>query len=239
ERQQEKTRQAREQFEQFFGRELAEELQARPDLLAGRQAEVTLLFCDVRGYSRVSARLGPADTVGWINDVMTELSDCVRQYDGVIVDYMGDEMFAMWGAPKPQPDQAARAVQAALAMRAKLASLQGRWSARLGEPMDLGIGINTGPAQVGNTGSRYKFKYGPPGNSVNIATGVRGMTKFRHCPLLVTAATCEQLGERVVRGPMPADPAGLFITRRVIRTRLVNIEEPVDLYEIEAATTQQ
>ena len=100
--------------------------------------------------------------------------------------------------------------------------LNGRWQQTLGEPMDLGIGVNTGPAQVGNTGSRHKFKYGPLGNTVNLASRVQGLTKYLHCRLLVTAATRRELGEH-------------FITRRVCRTRVVNIREPVDLFEVEAA----
>jgi adenylate cyclase len=235
ERQQVKTRQAEEQFEQFFGKELAEELQARPDLLAGRQADVTLLFCDVRGYSRVSARLGPVETVAWINDVMTELSDCVRRHEGVVVDYMGDEMFAMWGAPKPQSDQAVRAVRAALEMRQVLEELRARWNQRLGEVMDVGIGINSGSASVGNTGSRSKFKYGPLGNSVNVASRVQGATKYLHCPLLATAQTRDLLGDQLVLRPAQAEGSG-FIARRVVRTRLVNIPEPIDLYELAPAS---
>src|SRR5262249_19084877 len=100
--------QAQVRFEQFFGPELARHLQQEPDLLEGREAEVTLLFCDIRGFSRVSERLGPAGTVRWVGDVMGELSECVLAEGGVLVDYVGDEMLAMWGAPRPQADQASR-----------------------------------------------------------------------------------------------------------------------------------
>jgi adenylate cyclase len=218
---------ARVQFEQFFTPQLAEHLRREPDLLLhGREAEVTLLFCDIRGFSRVSEKLGPAGTVRWIGDVMGELSDRVLTYEGVLVDYIGDEMLAMWGAPLPQEDQAIRAVSAALAMRASLPVLNAHWSETLGEDMALGIGINTGQARVGNTGSRFKFKYGPLGNTVNLASRVQGLTKYLKCQMLVTAATRAQLDER-------------FIARRVCKARVVNIKEPVDLYEVEEATTPE
>jgi adenylate cyclase len=210
-------------FEQFFGSELARQLQEQPDLLEGREAEVTLLFCDVRGFSRCSERLGPAGTVRWIGDVMGALSECVLAEDGVLVDYIGDELLAMWGAPREQADQAERAVRAALAMRRAVEPLNGRWQETLGGPMDLGIGLNTGPARVGNTGSRFKFKYGPLGNTVNLASRVQGVTKYLRCGLLVTAATRQRLGPD-------------FAARRVCRARVVNIAEPVDLYEIDAVT---
>src|SRR5204863_6773170 len=101
--------QAQVRFEQFFGTELACQLCQEPDLLEGREAEVTLLFCDVRGFSRVSEKLGPAGTVRWIFDVMGDLSKCVLDEGGVLVDYVGDELMAMWGAPQEQPDQSERA----------------------------------------------------------------------------------------------------------------------------------
>src|SRR5262245_13300762 len=114
-------------FEQFFTRQLAQTLARQPDLLEGRKADVTLLFGDVRGFSAVSERIGPARTFDWINDVMGELSACVQAEDGVLVDYVGDELMAMWGAPERQPDQAARAVRAGLAMLDALPVLNQRW----------------------------------------------------------------------------------------------------------------
>ena len=151
---------ARVQFEQFFTPELAQELAARPDLLKGRDVEVTLLFCDIRGFSRISERVGPMLTVRWIGDVMGVLSECVLAHKGVLIDYIGDELIAMWGAPKEEPEHAKLACKAALDMLDSLPEMSDRWKAVIGEPIELGIGINTGVAQVGNTGSHRKFKYG-------------------------------------------------------------------------------
>ena len=72
----------------------------------GRKANVSVLFCDIRGFSRISEKLGPAKTVEWIGDVMSVLSQCVLDHEGVVVDYIGDELMAMWGAPEEQPDHA-------------------------------------------------------------------------------------------------------------------------------------
>jgi adenylate cyclase len=211
----------RVRFEQFFTRELSESLAKQPDLLKGRTEEVTLLFCDIRGFSRISERLGPERTVQWVGDVMGELSDCVLAHKGVLVDYIGDELVAMWGAPTVQPEHAELACRAAIDMLAKLPILNARWREPLAEPMNFGIGINSGKAQVGNTGSRYKFKYGPLGNTVNLASRVQGVTKQLGVPLLITAATRERLD-------------GELCTRRLCQARVVNIEEPVELYELAA-----
>jgi adenylate cyclase len=213
---------ARVQFEQFFTPQLARHLAADPGLLRGAEREVTLLFCDVRSFSAFSERLGPEKTVEWINDVMSTLSECVLAEEGVLVDYIGDEMLAMWGAPLSQPDQAERGVRAALAMIGRLPALDARWHPTLGGTMSFGIGMNTGVARVGNTGSRFKFKYGPLGNTVNLASRVQGLTKYLKSRLLVTRATREKL-------------SGEFVARRVVKTRVVNIHEPVDLYEVERA----
>jgi adenylate cyclase len=210
---------ARVQFEQFFTPELSRELEAHPDLLRGRDQEVTLLFCDIRGFSGISVALGPARTVEWMNDVMGVLSECVLAEEGVLVDYIGDELVAMWGAPKDQADQAPRACRAALAILQRLPALQDRWLAATQEPMDLGIGINSGPACVGNMGSQYKFKYGPLGNTVNVASRVQGVTKYLKTRLLITEATQHQLGPD-------------FATRRLLQARLVNIDRPVSVYEL-------
>jgi adenylate cyclase len=210
---------ARVRFEQFFTPELSRYLEARPDLLEGRDTEVTLLFCDIRGFSRISERIGPERTIAWVGAVMGTLSDCVRAHAGVLVDYIGDELIAMWGAPEAQPDHAPLACRSALDMLGALPELNRQWQQVLGEPMDLGIGVNTGIAQVGNIGTQHKFKYGPLGSSVNLASRVQGATKHLKTRLLITGATQARLGAE-------------FDARRLCRVRVVNIQEPVDLYEL-------
>jgi adenylate cyclase len=207
------------QFEQFFTPELAKHLAQHPEMLHGQDAEITALFCDIRGFSRISERLGPVRTVEWVGDVMETLSVCVLAQQGVLVDYIGDELIAMWGAPEAQPDHAVRACRAAIDMLHRLADLNARWVETLGEPMSLGIGVNTGVARVGNTGSRRKFKYGPLGNTVNLASRVQGATKYLKTKLLVTGTTRARLGTE-------------FSTRRVGKVRVINIAEPVELFEL-------
>jgi adenylate cyclase len=104
-------RRVRLQFEQFFTPELAQHLETHPDMLNGRDADVSVMFCDIRGFSRISEKIGAARTFDWINDVMGTLSDCVSNHQGVLVDYIGDELMAMWGAPERQADHARRPVR--------------------------------------------------------------------------------------------------------------------------------
>ena len=194
-------------------------LAAQPDLLDGRDAEVTVLFCDIRGFSRISERLGPARTFEWIGAVMGELSECVLRQEGVLVDYIGDELMAMWGAPEAQPDHAARACRAGLDMLGRLPGLNAHWQPILQEPMSIGVGINTGMARVGNTGSPHKYKYGPLGNTVNLASRVQGAPSTCKPGCLITGSTQARLDAS-------------FSTRRVCVVRVVNIAKPVPLYEL-------
>ena len=91
------------QFEQFFTPELARQLAAHPELLTGRDMEITVLFCDIRGFSRITRNHGTEFTLEWINECCSTLSDCVLRHQGVLVDYIGDELMAMWVPPRPSP----------------------------------------------------------------------------------------------------------------------------------------
>jgi adenylate cyclase len=207
------------QMESYFGPRLAKRLSEQQELLQGRDTEVTVLFADIRGFSRVSEKLGPAGTVQWIGDALGTLSECVLRHEGVVVDYIGDELMAMWGAPDQQPDHARRAGQAALDMLAALPQLNTRWQPQLGATTDLGIGINTGVARVGNVGSSFRLKYGPLGDTVNLASRVQGANKYLKTRLLLTEDT-----QRLIQADFP--------TRRVCTVRVVNIERPIVLYEL-------
>jgi adenylate cyclase len=211
----------RVQFEQFFAPDLARQLMGRPDLLTGRLAEVSVLFCDIRNYSGISRRLTPEQNVAWVADSLGAASECVLAEGGVLVDYVGDALMAMWGAPQPQPDHAARAARAALAVRAALPDLNTRWLPILGESMRMSVGVNTGNALVGNTGTRHKFKYGALGHEVNLASRVQGANKYFKTDLLVTEATYRGLG-------------AAFATRRLCAIQVVNIGDPVTIYELSA-----
>jgi len=207
-------------FEAFFSKSLAAKLRQQPDMLKGKKAIVTILFCDIRGYSTISTKLNPETAEKWLHDVLGELSRCILDEDGVVVDYIGDEVMAMWGAPEEQPDQTERALRAGLAMVRALSELNSRWKETLWDELDLGVGIHRGEARVGNCGTATKFKYGALGDTVNRASRVQGMTKYLKCRVLMTGAAAEAL-----------TPKSRSNTRRVVLTRLAGIDQPVHLFE--------
>jgi adenylate cyclase len=209
------------QLEQFFPGDLAREMEQNPHVLDGQEREVTVLFSDIRGFSRMSERLGPMDTFRLAGDVMDRLTTRVRETGGVVVHYAGDGMMALWNAPRDVPDHAVRACRAALAMIADLPAFDTVWQDRIGGPVRLGIGLNTGFALCGNAGSKQKFHYGALGHAVNLASRVESATKQFRIPIITTGSTHAQLGDG-------------FATRRLCRARLPGIEGSTDLYQLHA-----
>jgi adenylate cyclase len=210
---------AKVRFEQFFTPQLANQLASIPDWDKGRQANITALFVDIKDFTKLSEHLDPSLTIRWIQDSLNLLSECVLNWGGVLVDYIGDAILAIWGAPGEQPDHAERACRAALDMVACLDTLGPRWEAILGEKMQLSIGINSGMAQVGNTGSRQKFKYGALGPTVNLCSRIQGINKRLGTRILISEATEKKLPPEI-------------LTRRVASVLPNNFDTPVVLHEV-------
>lgn len=189
-------------------------------------ADVSVIVCDIRGFSRISERVGPVQTIDWISDVMNELSRIILEHGGTIVDYVGDEIMAMWGAPIASPQHAGDACHCAQAIQAAVTQLSQKWRSVIGSDMRVGIGINSGLAVVGNTGSKHRIKYGPLGDTVNVASRVQGATKYLHSSVLITQSTASRIDSRL-RG------------RRVCSVKVQNIREPVHLFELAICNSSQ
>ena len=192
------------------------------DLLLTRNAEVSILFCDIRRFSSISERVGAATTIDWIGSTMGALSRVVFENQGVLIDYIGDGLMAMWGAPKPLDNHADLAVRAGLSMLDALGELNQELEPRLQETVQLCIGINSGSAHVGVIGSSPKFKYGPLGATVNLASRVEGTTKHLRSSLIVSQHT-----KKLLQGKHE------YSIRRLCRASVVNMKRPVSLYEVQ------
>jgi len=163
--------------------------------------------------------VGPVQTITWISDVMNRLSRIILHRGGTIIDYVGDEIMAMWGAPIASQDHASDACNCAMAIQQAAEVLSQKWYPTINTDLRIGIGINSGLAVVGNTGSKHRIKYGPLGDAVNIASRVQGATKYLRSPVLVTQSTYSRI-DKTLRG------------RRICSVRVQNINEPVQLYEL-------
>jgi len=210
----------RVQLEAFCSSAVAAELERNPRLLDATEREVSVLFADMRGFSTLSERLAARHVYEIVADVLDRLTECVLDAGGVVVDYYGDGLEAMWNAPLDQADHVERACRAALAMQGELPRLDERWGSRVGVPLRIGIGLNCGRALVGNAGSARRLKYGPRGKVVNLASRIEGATKA--------------LGARILASSAIAARAGGVGLRRMGAARLAGIEEIVELFALDA-----
>ena len=167
--------QTRVLLEQAFSPTVADYIQRHPKCLSGQHRDVTLLFADLRGYTSLAESLLAADCYELLGDVMEMLTQVVVKQGGIVVDYYGDGLLALWNAPLRQDHHADLACGAAIDMFDALSSVDQKWRPRLEIPLELGIGIHSGPAHVGNAGTRSRLKYGPRGNTVNLASRVEAI----------------------------------------------------------------
>lgn len=208
----------RVQFEQIFSPKLVETLQRDSSLLEGHEREVTMLFCDMRGSTILTDQLPPRDVYGVLGDVLEKLTEAVICHEGVVIDYYGDGLAAFWNAPIDQPNHASLAVKAGLQMLHSMPQLNADWRQILGRNLQIGIGIHTGVALVGNSGSRLRMKYGPRGRNVSLACRIESATKDLGIPLLISECTQQKIEKD-------------FVTRRIFNQKLAGFDKPVSLFQ--------
>lgn len=212
---------ARQQLllEQAFSPAVADHLRRHPQALAGADRDVTMLFADLRGFTAIAECLSPADSYELLASVMEMLTQAIMDRGGVVIDYFGDGVSALWNAPLDVPHHADQACAAALEMLEKLPEISRRWQDLLAAPLELGIGVHAARVQVGNAGTSRRLKYGPRGSGVNIASRVQAAAKHLDVPLLATDAVRRQLTDR-------------FATLKVCTARLPGLEEPLELFTL-------
>ena len=179
----------RSTFGRYVSPEVARTLLESPEglKLGGDKRVVTVLMSDLRGYTRFAEHGDPAVVMTVLNDYLARMTDVVIAHGGTVNEFIGDAVFAIFGAPLPHPDHAERAAAAALGMQGAMAEINAGLAARGLPPFEMGIGINTGEAVVGNIGSEQRAKYGVVGSAVNVAARVEGASVGGQ--VLVSAAT--------------------------------------------------
>lgn len=193
--------QVSEAFSRYVTPDLVDELARNPDSLklGGESRELSVLFCDVRGFTTLSERLkdDPERLTGLINRLLDGLSEQVLAARGTIDKYMGDCVMAFWNAPLPEPAHARAAVAAALEMAGAVERLNRELRAEDPDlpPLAVGVGVNTGRCVVGNIGSRWRYDYSVLGDTVNLASRLEGMTKEYGVGIIVGEGTAALLQE--------------------------------------------
>jgi adenylate cyclase len=193
-------------FSQYLSPVLVDRLASDPSKLklGGERRTLTILFCDVRGFTTISERMkdDPEGLTRLVNRLLNPLSEAILKAGGTIDKYIGDAIMAFWNAPLDDPEHAVHAVEAALDMLRALdelnAELASEASANGAAPIELriGTGINTGECVAGNMGSDRRFNYSALGDAVNLASRLEGQTKTYDVPILLGSETARLVGER-------------------------------------------
>ena len=162
--------------------------------LGGETREVTLFFSDIEGFSKIAEQITPESLTALMNEYLSAMTDIIESHGGYVDKYIGDSIVAVFGAPADDPDHARNAARAALDCCAKLAKLNHDAPAFREHPMAQRIGLNSGPAVVGNLGSRRRFNYSVMGDTVNLASRLEGANKFYGTAIIASEATMQLAG---------------------------------------------
>ena len=157
--------------------------------------ELTVMFCDMRGFTQMSETMEPTQLQALLNTVFSRLTDQIRSHRGTIDKYMGDCVMAFWGAPVDTPDHASLAVKTALAMATAIRVLNEEHRAKGLPEIGIGIGLNTGTMCVGDMGSDIRRSYTVIGDSVNLGARLEGLSKTYGVDIVVSEATRKQAPE--------------------------------------------
>ncbi|MBX5484321.1 MAG: FHA domain-containing protein [Myxococcaceae bacterium] len=193
----------RAELSRFLSKAVAEAvIQGEVEVMKkGQQAEISVLFADIRGFTTMAEAEDPQETVDMLNEFFTAMADVVFRHAGNLDKFIGDCVMAVWGPPRPNPDDPARALKAALEMQHEVTLLNQRRAARGKKPIEVGIGINTGLAVVGYMGSAERHEYTAIGDSVNTASRLCGIA--RGGEVLASEATVRRAGPGFAVQPLP------------------------------------
>ena len=186
--------------------------------MEGESRELTVMFCDVRDFTALSENLPPRELSAMLNAYLTTMTQIIHDHrDGTIDKYVGDSIMAFWGAPEPNPEHARGAVEAALAMQARMPSLAEDFARRGWPKFRIGIGINTGTMNIGDMGSEFRKAYTVLGDAVNLASRVESLTKEYGVGIVVAEDTAQAIPD--------------YAWREIDRVRVVGKLKPVTIYE--------
>ena len=182
-------------FTYYVSSSVVNEMLKHPEKLklGGDRKELSVLFSDIRGFTTIAEGLTPEELVHLLNEYLTVMTDIVFKYDGTLDKYMGDAIMAIFGAPLDLPDHPIKACHSALEMIEELKNLNQKWIAEGKHPMDIGIGINTGPMMVGNMGSDQRFDFTAMGDSVNLGSRLEGANKSYKTNIIISEFTFERV----------------------------------------------
>jgi adenylate cyclase len=215
-------RKVRGAFQQYLSPEVIRRLLESPEMVKPRKVEISVMFSDIRGFTTISEKLDAQELANLLNGYLTDMTRIVFRNQGTLDKYIGDAVMAFWGAPFEEPGHSVKACRAALDMMARLHELQREWKAKGRPVLDIGLGINTGVASVGNMGSDLRYGYTAMGDAVNLASRLEGLNKEYGTHIIIS-----EMAHTAARAPD-------FIFRELDLIRVKGKLQPVTIYEVMA-----
>lgn len=187
-------------FGRFVSHDVAEAVLSGNFPLEGERRDVSILFQDIRGFTHLSESLDPAALLRLLNQFLMEVVAAVKAEDGVVKQFIGDGVMALFAAPQAHADHPERAVRAALGIVDRLVALNEQiWQQNIA-PLEIGVGIDSGEVMAGLIGPDSRVEYGVVGDPVNLANRGESLTKELRATVLVSKGIADRLGPAIVRG---------------------------------------
>ena len=215
-------RKVRSAFGQYLSPEVIRRLLLNPQLVEPRKTEITVMFSDIRGFTTISEKLDAQELALFLNGYLSDMTRIVFNTRGTLDKYIGDAVMAFWGAPYEDSQHAVQACLAALEMMKHMRELRKKWTAEGKPALDIGIGLNSGVASVGNMGSQLRYGYTALGDAVNLSSRLEGLNKEYGTHILVNEST-----------HAAAQDSG-FVFRELDLIRVKGKLQPVTIYELVA-----
>jgi adenylate cyclase len=213
-------RRVRSAFGQYLSPEVIRRLLVNPRLVEPKKTEITVMFSDIRGFTTISEKLDAQDLALFLNQYLSDMTSLVFDHFGTLDKYIGDAVMAFWGAPFEEPGHAAKACDTALKMMDRVREMQKKWEAEGKPHLDIGIGLNTGLASVGNMGSALRYGYTALGDAVNLSSRLEGLNKDYGTHIIVNETTYS------------ASKDDGFVFRELDLIRVKGKLQPVTIYEL-------
>lgn len=209
-------------FSSYVSPDLVSQIMEDPDSLklGGQKKTVTILFSDIRGFTSMSESTSPEDLVALLNEYLNPMTDIVMSELGTLDKYIGDAVMAIFGAPLDLPDHADRCCRSAIKMMNRVDQINNNWTGRGLPPINIGIGINTGEAIVGNMGANIRFDYTAIGDNVNLASRLEGLNKYYGTEIIISESTKDGI------------PEDNYLIRELDVVRVKGKSRPISIFEI-------
>jgi adenylate cyclase len=218
------SRRIRRSLGEYVDREVANQIVDQDEDLRSQKKEVSVLFTDVRGYTTLSEELLPEKVVLILNELFSMIGKVIARHQGCILDFVGDAVLAVFGAPKDNPNHASAAVETAIEVQEELDGLNEKWQKRGIPAIQIGVGIHSGEILAGIVGSDDRKKFGVTGDTVNTGSRVEGLNKEFSTSILITRETLEKANRR-------------FKVRSCGEVKVRGREKPVEVFEVLARET--